>query len=51
MNGNKESINGIIKFLNEGGVNPNTGELARGRERGPAGSPTGDVTGPGYTPC
>ena len=29
MNGNKESINGIIKFLNEGGVNPNTGELDR----------------------
>ena len=24
MNGNKESINGIIKFLNEGGCNPNT---------------------------
>lgn len=24
MNGNKQSIDGIIKFLNEGGVNPNT---------------------------
>ena len=25
MNGNKESIDGIVKFLNEGGCNPNTG--------------------------
>ncbi|NP_001171739.1 triosephosphate isomerase 1 [Saccoglossus kowalevskii] len=24
MNGNKESIDGIVKFLNEGGLNPNT---------------------------
>ena len=27
MNGNKASIDGIIKFLNEGGINPNTGKI------------------------
>jgi triosephosphate isomerase len=25
MNGTKQTIDGIIKFLNEGGTNPNTG--------------------------
>lgn len=27
MNGNKSSIDDIIKFLNEKGLNPNTGSL------------------------
>lgn len=27
MNGNKQSIAGIVQFLNEGGCNPNTGDV------------------------